>query len=128
MARTIGDQELELLRHLEDHGPATVAEVAQAFGGQRGLSRTTVMTVMERLREKGHLKRRRDGGVYRYFSPRSKDELLRSAVGSFVERTLSGSVSPFVTYLSQKPEQVSEEELGQLEELVARLHAHRKGE
>ena len=111
--KSIGEQELRLLEHIAAKGPCTVGEVAEEFGAARGLARSTVLTVMERLREKGHLRRKREGGVYRYSSPRSQAELLQSAVGSFVERTLSGSVSPFVTYLAEKSEQVSEEELNQ---------------
>jgi predicted transcriptional regulator len=50
---------------------------------------------------------------------------MRSAVGSFVEKTLSGSLSPFVAYLSERAE-VSDEELAELESLVAQLQSQRK--
>ena len=58
MARTIGDQELALLQHLAEHGEATVGEMTASFGAPRGLARSTVLTMMERLRRKGHLGRR----------------------------------------------------------------------
>ncbi len=127
MARTIGDQELELLRHLEEQGPATVAEVAQAFGGQKGLSRTTVMTVMERLREKGFLRRKRVDGIYRYAAVQPPGQVMLGAVRSFVERTLAGSVSPFVAYLSERGE-VSEQELAELHAAVQRLSVKKEDE
>ncbi len=50
---------------------------------------------------------------------------MRSAVGSFVEKTLSGSVSPFVAWMSEHAE-VSETELAELEALVAQLQTRRK--
>ena len=126
MKTTIGDQELALLNHIAERGGATVGEAAEEFGEPRGLARSTVLTMMERLRAKGRLARRRDAsGVYRYNSPASTREVLRDVVGGFVERTLGGSVSPFVAYLADKGE-VSAEELADLEALVAKLQAQRR--
>jgi len=124
-AKTIGDQELALLRYVAEQGSATVAQAVEGFGAARGLARSTVLTMMERLRAKGHLERRRSGGVFRYSSPASSGELLRGAVRSFVEKTLDGSVSPFVGYLVESAE-VSDEELAELERLVAKLQSQRK--
>ena len=70
MGRSIGDQELALLKHVTDVGGATVGEAAEGFGTPRRLARSTVLTMMERLRQKGHLTRRLVHGVYRY-SPRA---------------------------------------------------------
>ena len=122
--KSIGDQELALLRHVAEQGPVSVGQVAEGFGAPRGLARSTVLTMMERLRQKGHLDREQADGVYRYFSPVPSGEVLRGAVRSFVERTLSGSVSPFVAYLTETAE-VSDTELAELEELVARLKSKR---
>lgn len=123
--KTIGDQELALLHHLDEQGEASAGEVAAGFGEARGLARSTVLTMMERLRAKGYLRRRRVAGVYRYTVAAHPDEVMRNAVGRFVEATLQGSVSPFVAWLSQRAE-ISEEELGELEELVADLQSRRK--
>ena len=119
---SIGEQELALLRHIADHGSVTVGEAADAFGAPRGLARSTVLTMMERLRLKRHLGRRMAGGVYRYRARASSADLLKSAVQRFVERSLDGSVSPFLAYLSEAG-RVSDDELRELEEIVARLHA-----
>jgi hypothetical protein len=48
--------------------------------------------------------------------------LLKNAVQRFVERNLGGSVSPFLAYLSEAGK-VSDEQLRELEEIVARLSA-----
>jgi len=123
---TIGDQELALLRHLAEHEPASVGEVAAGFGESRGLARSTVLTMMERLRAKGYLKRRQSKGVYRYATVTAPGEAMRHAVGSFVQNTLRGSVSPFVAWMAERGE-VSDEELAELEALVARLQSGRGG-
>jgi len=119
---TIGDQELTLLRYIADHGTVTVGEAAEEFGTGRGLARSTVLTMMERLRQKGYLSRRMTSGVFRYRARSSSAELLKDAVQRFVERNLDGSISPFFAYLSEAGE-LSEQEKQDLERIVARLDA-----
>ena len=123
--KSIGDPEQALLQHLSEHGEASVGEVAAAFGEPRGLARSTVLTMMERLRAKAYLRRRQVEGVYRYAPVAEPDDVMRSAVGSFVEKTLQGSLSPFVAWMSQRSE-VSDDELAELEALVANLQSKRK--
>lgn len=122
---SIGEQEMALLRHIADRGGITVGEAAEEFGSDRGLARSTVLTMMERLRKKGHLSRQRVDGVYRYATRTAPGDAVRHAVASFVDRTLGGSVTPFVTFLAEA-HQVSDAELAELEELVARLQDRRR--
>ena len=118
--RSIGEQELALLRYIADRGSSTVGEAADQFGASRGLARSTVLTMMERLRRKGQLGRRSVDGVYRYRARTTSADLLKRAVRRFVERNLDGSVSPFLAYLSEA-EHLSNAELRELEDIVARL-------
>jgi len=127
MKKPVGEQELTVLRYVAEHGPATVGEVAERFGEPHGLARSTILTVMERLRLKGYLTRRKVEGVFQYASPVPASELLRDVVGDFVERTLSGSLSPFAAYLSEADD-VSDEELAQLQDVVARLRSKKRKE
>ena len=123
--RTVGDQELALLHFIAEHGPATVAQAVEGFGQPRGLARSTVLTMMDRLRRKGHLSRRAVNGVYHYAPRTHHNAAIRNAIVSFVDRTLGGSISPFVTYLAER-EDVSDEELAELEALLASLHRDRR--
>ena len=124
---SIGDQELALLNFLAARPASTVGEVAEGFGSPRGLARSTVLTMMERLRKKGHLQRRLSQGTYRYSPKVEPGEVVRGVVRGFVERTLQGSVSPVVAYLAEEAE-MSDADLVELEQLVARLQARRKDE
>ena len=123
--RTIGDQELALLRFLADRDGGTVAEAAEGFGTPRRLARSTVLTMMERLRGKGHLTRRQIDGVYRYLPRTTPRAAAQQAVERFITRTLGGSVSPFVAYLAER-EQLSDEEVAEIESLLARLQARKR--
>jgi predicted transcriptional regulator len=122
--KSVGDQELALLHFIAEHGPATVAQAVEGFGQPRGLARSTVLTMMERLRRKGHLARRASEGGYRYSPTTAPGTAVRQAVQKFVDRTLGGTVAPFVAYLAER-EELSDDEVAELEALVARLQKDR---
>ena len=109
----IGAAQLEVLRYVQDHHPVTVRQVADHLAETRGLTRTTALNVMERLREKGYLDRQPVDGVYRYSPVQAKPQLLRGLVRDFVEQMLGGSLEPFVAYLAEEAN-LSDEELARL--------------
>ncbi|NOT35645.1 MAG: MarR family transcriptional regulator [Candidatus Eisenbacteria bacterium] len=118
-------QELQFLRFVARHGPLTVGRMTEELGAELGLSRSTVLTVLERLRSKGHVRRRRKDGVFVYASSLPLDRLMHAAVGQFVERSLGGSVLPFAAWLSERVA-VTEEELAELRHIVARLKSSKE--
>ena len=123
---TIGREEMQVLRYVADRHPVSVREVAEHVAATSGKARTTVLTVMERLRDKGYLVRRKKGGVYLYRPKRSQAEVLRNLVADFVREALGGSVSPFVAYLAEEGN-LNDEEVRELARLVADLEAQRAG-
>lgn len=122
----LGPTEVEVLRYLGENSAQTVGEVADFFAKTTGQARTTILTIMERLRKKGHLTRKQVGGVFKYSTKVASSDLLRGLVKTFVQTTLGGSVSPFVAYLAED-EAVSEEDLQQLKQLVRDLERVRQG-
>ena len=121
----LGHLELSVLQYVADHPAITVREVAAHFAETSGLARTTLLTVMERLRTKGYLKRRRSAGAHQYTATVSKAELLQRLVGDFVEDVLDGSVSPFVAYLTRSA-RLSADEASKLEDLLKRIESRDK--
>src|SRR4028118_1463995 len=88
----IGDQELAVLQFVTDHGtPVTVREVTQEWGERRNppLARTTILTMMERLRKKNLLVRAKspDGSTFQYSPSLEKSVLMRGLVQDFVDRS-----------------------------------------
>lgn len=118
--QNVGRAELEILHYIQDHHPVTVRDVAEHFAEKRGHVRTTILNVMERLRGKGFLARKKVDGVFRYQPRVGKADLLQSLVHDFVKKTLGGSLSPFVAYLSRDAN-ISPEELAELRQLVEDL-------
>jgi predicted transcriptional regulator len=119
MNPSLGNQEIELLKFISDHPePIAVRKIIDGFGEPRGLARTTILTMLERLRKKGFVTREILDGVYHYTSKTSKNILLQNMVKEFVEKTLGGSISPFVNYLTQKVH-LTENELAEFRRLIA---------
>src|SRR5947209_3338429 len=118
----LGRLELDVLQYIADHHPITVREVAAHFAATSGQARTTLLTVMERLRAKGYLKRRKAAGAHRYTPTVRKAELLERLIGEFVDGVLGGSVSPFVAYLTRSP-QLNDDEARRLAELLKRIES-----
>ena len=119
---TVGEQELELLAAIREKGPISAGDMAKTFGEPRGLARTTVLTMMERLRKKGYLARSEESGVFRYSLKSGAEDTMKGLVGDFVNRTLGGSLAPFVSYVVDSGK-LSPEEIESLRKIVESFDA-----
>lgn len=119
---SLGERELELLRFISEHAPISVGQVSEQWGEPRGLTRSTIQVMMERIHRKGYLTRHKEkdrrGYCYRPRVPES--DVLRGIVARFIQKTLGGSVTPFVAYLSETKD-VTPEEVAALRRLVEEL-------
>jgi predicted transcriptional regulator len=123
--RKLGEQELGLLRFIAENPAVTVRDVASTYGAETGLARTTVLTVMERLRKKGFLIREEGDSGFRYSATQEERHLLRNVVADFVQGKLRGSISPFAAYLAQADE-LTPEELAELRAAVDSLEKRQR--
>lgn len=117
----LGRAESEVLRYIAEHYPISVRDVAEQFGEVR---KTTILNVMERLREKGFLTRVQTEGIYQYSPTQSQASVMRGLVSDFVDSMLGGSLEPFAAYLAEK-EKVSESELAHLKAIITKLEEKR---
>jgi predicted transcriptional regulator len=124
MEPSLGTQELKVLRFVADYAPVSVKAVHESLGVSEGLAKTTVQTMMERLRRKGFLRREKPKGSSQYeYSPAvAKSDLMRGLVRDFVEQTLGGAFSPLVAYLAER-RNLTREEMVVLERLVQETEA-----
>lgn len=122
----LGRSESEVLRYITDHCPITVREAADHFAATKGHTKTTILNMMERLREKGFLARDLVDGLYRYSPTQPAAGMLRDLVRDFVDEMLGGSLEPFAAYLAEKPK-VSNAEIARLRETIALLENEQLG-
>lgn len=120
--RFFSPAEWEVLEYITRHHPVAAREVADRFGETHGYARTTVLTLMDRLREKGYITRTKSEGIHLYAPSAPRPELLQDLVRDFVQKALGGSVSPFVAYLSREA-RLTPEERDELRRLVEATEA-----
>lgn len=118
---SLGEQEMDVLKFIDLNSPIAVREVALYFEKEKGLARTTVLTVMERLRKKGFLSRSKIENVFQYSAKIETRDLLTSKISDFVEKTLGGSITPLMNYFVSSSK-LKPEELEKLKELVESLN------
>jgi len=116
-SQKLGDQELAVLRYVTDHGPASVRQVAVAF---ESLARTTILTVLERLRSKGYVSREREDGAFVYSATQDQQRVTSGLIGEFIKSKLGGSVGSFVAYLSHS-EGLTDDEVAELKRIAVKL-------
>ena len=94
------DGELEVLKALWDGGPSTVRGVDGALRGRgRARAYTTVQTLLNRLREKGHVAAEADGSALVYRAESSRDDLLRDRLRDLADQLCEGEPTPLVLTL-----------------------------
>ena len=120
----LGQAQLEVLQYVADHEPIRVGDVAEHFAQTAGKARTTILTVMEKLRVKGYLTRRKRHGTFHYSLRLRQSDVMASVVHRFVETSLGGSVSPFIAYLADS-RGLSDSELAKLKDLVHDVETRR---
>ncbi len=110
---TLTPQELEIMKAVWARGSATVRDVYEALLEDRKIAYTTVMTMMNVLERKGHLRKRAEGRSFLYRPTRPQRQVLGSMVRDFVERVFGGSAAPLLAHLVDE-EKLSPEELDAL--------------
>ncbi len=96
---------------------ATVRDVYEKLLERRKVAYTTVMTMMQILQRKGHLKKSSDERAFVYRPARPKNQVIRQMVREFVSRVFNGSAEPLVVHLVED-RQLSQEELRQIARII----------
>lgn len=94
--------ELECLSVLWPLGEGTVRDIHRALAASRPRAYTTVMTIMDRLEQKGIVARRKVGRAFHYRARLSADEARLKAVEKIVEGFFDGSPEALAAHLSSK--------------------------
>jgi predicted transcriptional regulator len=96
---TLTPQELEIMKVVWQKGEATVRDVYEDLLERRKIAYTTVMTMLNVLEAKGHLRKRQDDRAFVYKPTRPEAAVVRSMVREFVDRLFDGAAEPLVVHL-----------------------------
>ena len=119
---TLTPQELAIMKIVWRLGNATVREVYEELRESRRIAYTTVMTMMNILETKGHLKREPGGKASVYTPVRAQQLVVRSMVREFVNRVFDGSARPLLVHLLNE-KGLTERERKELQRLLEKADA-----
>ena len=94
--------ELECLSVLWPLGEGTVRDIHRALAASRPRAYTTVLTIMDRLEQKGIVTRRKVGKAFHYQARLSAEEARLKAVEKIVEGFFDGSQEALAAHLSSQ--------------------------
>ena len=121
-----GDAELEVLKVLWEHGPATVREVLTHLHERgRRLAYTTVQTLLTRLEQKRYATSDKSEFAYVYRAKLTRERVTRSRLKTLVKQLYDGAAGPLVLQLI-RTERFSAQEIEELQELLDRLDSESK--
>jgi BlaI family transcriptional regulator, penicillinase repressor len=116
---TLTPQELEIMKLVWEREEASVRDVYEDMRARRRIAYTTVMTMMNVLERKGHLRKRAEGRSFLYRPARPRRQVVRAMVRDFLDRVFGGSAEPLLVHLLEE-KQLSERDLDALSRRIRR--------
>lgn len=114
----LGDLQLKIMKVLWDGGPKSVADVHAALEQSDRLAYTTVATMLRKMEARGLVEHHAEGRRFFYRARVAEAAVTRGMADDLVDRLFEGSLADMVSHLLSTRE-VSREELGRLERLIA---------
>jgi BlaI family transcriptional regulator, penicillinase repressor len=122
-----GDLEYAVLAAVWAAGSASAPDIHTQIGEPRGLAYTTVAKVLDRLRAKGLLARRRVGKAFVYTAKVPRDRIERARAGDTLRRLLGPEPVPAIATLVDAIEAIDPELIEELSRQVAARRRSRRG-
>ena len=125
----MGELEAHVLGAVQKLGKASARDVMKEIDG-RHLAYTTISTVLDRLHQKGMVKRVRvvgRGGIKYVYSPVSSTDLRVSIVNRALDRLVSAFGPSIVPTIYDSLEEISKEEAADLKRKIARARKSGRG-
>ena len=110
-------QELEIMKLVWSSGSLTVRDVYETLLKRRKIAYTTVMTMMNILEQKGHLKKTQKDRAYVYHATKPQKQVIRGMVREFVDRVFNGSAEPLLLHLVED-RRLSEQDLEEIRRML----------
>lgn len=88
--------EWHLMECLWEHSPRTGREAVEYMAEAMGWSRSTTLTMLRRMSEKGVIDCREEGGVKVYYPLIPREDAVVRETDNFLSRVYQGSISTFM--------------------------------
>jgi predicted transcriptional regulator len=119
--RDVPDAELAVLQVLWDQGPCTIRQLTDLlYPRGSDVYYATVQKLLDRLEDKGHVRRDKSQHAHRFEAATGRDELIGRRLRTVAEKLTGGMMAPLLTHLV-RAEALSKEERRELRELIDEL-------
>ena len=115
----LSEAQMEIMNVIWDRGEATVADVWKVLSGRRKVARSTVLTVITRLEEKGWLSCDEEGHAFRYRAAVPREATLGTMVRRLIDTAFGGSAEGLVMAMLHG-RGVSKEEAREIRKMIDR--------
>lgn len=114
---TLTPTEWNLMECLWEHAPRTGREAVDYMKAHMGWSRSTTLTMLRRMSEKGVMECREENGVKTYYPLIPRDTAVQRETDSFLSRVYQGSISTMMNAITQK-QKLSKSEIEELYAII----------
>ncbi len=115
----LSEAQLEIMHVVWERGEATVADVWKVLSARRTVARSTVVTMLMRLEEKGWLRCDQEGHAFRYKATLPREATLGTVVERLVDTAFGGSAEGLVLALLHD-RGISKEEARKIKKMIDR--------
>ena len=120
------EAEWAVMECLWERAPRTGREAVEWLKEKKGWNRSTTLTLLHRLEEKGAVTADTEGSLKSFRPAISRDEAALHETESFLGRVYKGSVSLLVSALTQK-QTLSRSEIDELYAILAEMEEKQDG-
>ena len=96
------DAEWTIMEGLWENAPLTGREITESMEKRMGWNRSTTLTLLRRLEEKGAIESNDEGRKKLFLPIISREEVALQETEEFLERIYNGSVSMMISALTKK--------------------------
>ncbi|MBO4635835.1 MAG: BlaI/MecI/CopY family transcriptional regulator [Clostridiales bacterium] len=111
------DTEKKILEELWNDGPLTTMDLYRKLNEKEGWSKSTVITLLNRMLIKGTIRYEVSGNSKLYHAKVSKESVDISETRSFLDKIYNGNVGLMISNLI-KNEEISKEELEEIKKII----------
>jgi len=117
----VSDSEREVLEVLWEHGPAAVREVHERLARQGSQwSRSTVITLLQRLEKKGYVASDKSGFAFTFRPTVTREELGHQRLRELADELFEGKTAPLLLAFARR-ERFTRDEIKELRRLIDEL-------
>ena len=113
----LSNTEWSIMKICWEKGKTTARTIYEESLKEKRREYSTISTMLERLVNKGYLRKEKFGPIWLYEPAKTKSNVIARAIDSFVDTVLDNTMLPLFNHLFQK-ERLSQKDFETLEELI----------